>query len=68
MTTSPDCEHGFHGVLIAHAPIESGDTVEIDFVCTACGSIEYTHYYARKDWQRELAHRAEQNARRREAR
>jgi hypothetical protein len=55
--TGPDCEHGHHGALIPHPPIESEDSVEIDYVCTACGSTEYTKYYAREAWQRELEHR-----------
>jgi hypothetical protein len=65
VTTSRDCEHGYHAALVAHPPIEADGSVEIDYCCSQCGAIEYTVSYGADAWQRELAHRAEQEAQRR---
>jgi hypothetical protein len=60
-----DCEHGYHAVLVAREPVDSGDSVEIDHVCTACGAIEYTVSWTKKAW---LEHEIKELERLRQAR
>ena len=57
------CEHGYHAALVASAPIEAEDSVEIDHVCSRCGAIEYTVSYTKAHWLQELAKRAKAAAR-----
>lgn len=62
MHTDPppaNCELGHHGALVAAAPIETDTTVEVDFVCPACGAIEYTQSWGKAAWLQEQTRRTE---------
>jgi hypothetical protein len=48
----PDCDQGFHGLLVEAAPLEADGVVEVQHVCPACGAIEYTVSYTRAAWRR----------------
>lgn len=64
MTTPRDCERGVHAALVAQAPLEGDDSIEIDYICPVCRSIEYTLSYGKDAWARELVKRAELESRR----